>query len=57
MQELHKRPAIDQELAAQLRRPEFWAAATPEEQKELFQDLVEEVVVEDLKPKQVRLRF
>lgn len=57
MQELHKRPPIDQELVEQLRRPEFWAAATPEEQRELFQDLVEEVEVEDLKPKRVRLRF
>lgn len=57
IQELHNRPTPDEELLSHLRDPEFWSAATPEELRQLYEELVEEALVVEGEVTQVRMRF
>lgn len=57
MQKLHNRPAVNQELAAQLRQGKFWESYTDPELMELYQLLVKEVQVTRQQVSQVLLKF
>lgn len=54
---LHKTEALDPQLVAELSRPKFWAHYSPEELRELYQGLVQRVVIRDQQVAEVGLRY